>query len=146
MGVVSRLTKDVDVLAPTLPEAVAAAARDFAKLERAAGKDLIDDWINNGPAQLGNVLPAGWRERIEPLFKGEAIIFSVLGRPDLLKSKLFALADRGVDIEDCIALEPTAEELAECRPWLEQQDGNEMWPEHIRRTLAQLVGRLGHGV
>lgn len=70
MGVVSRLTKDVDVLTPTLPEAVAAAARDFAKLERAAGKDLIDDWINNGPAQLGNVLPAGWRERIEPLFKG----------------------------------------------------------------------------
>jgi hypothetical protein len=146
MGVVSRLTKDFDILMPTLPEAVAAAARDFAKLERAAGNDVIEDWLNNGPAQLGDVLPAGWRDRIEPLFKGEVITFSVLGRPDLLKSKLFALADRGVDVEDCLALKPTADELAECLPWLEQQDGNELWPQHIRDTLAALGRRLGHGV
>lgn len=128
-----------------LPEPIANAARDFAKLQRAEGR-IIDDWLNNGPSQLGDVLPAGWRDRIEPLFKGEAITFSVLGRPDLLKSKLFALADRGSDIEDCIALKPTPEELAECQPWLEQQDGNEMWRTHIHDVLAKLGERLGHGV
>ena len=61
-------------------------------------------------------------------------------------SKLFALADRGSDLEDCIALEPTAEELAECLPWLEQQDGNELWPAHVRQTFIGLGRKLGHGV
>ncbi len=145
MGVVSRLTKDLDVLVPALPEVIANAARDFAKQQRQEGKDLVDDWLNNGPAQLGDVLPAGWRERVAPLFKGEALTFSVLGRSDLLKSKLFALADRSLDIEDCLALKPTAEELAECLPWLEQQDGNEMWPKHVQDTLSALARRLGHG-
>lgn len=146
MGVVSRLTKDVDVLVPALPEVIANAARDFAKQQRQAGNDIVGDWLNNGPMQLGDVLPAGWRERVEPLFRGEALTFTVLGRSDLLKSKLFALADRSVDLEDCLALEPTAHELAECLPWLEQQDGNEEWPAYVRDTLAKLGRRLGHGV
>ncbi len=67
-------------------------------------------------------------------------------RPDLLKSKLFALCDRGTDVPDVIALAPTAKELAECAPWLEGQDGNELWPAHVRATLADIARRLGHGV
>lgn len=73
MGVVSRLTKDVDVLVPALPDVIANAARDFAKQQRQAGHDVADDWLNNGPMQLGDVLPAGWRERVEPLFQGDAL-------------------------------------------------------------------------
>ncbi len=146
MGVVSRFTKDVDVLIPTLPEAIANAARDFARQQRQAGNNVIDDWLNNGPVQLSDVLPPGWRERVEPLFQGEALTFAVLDRADLLKSKLFALVDRGIDLEDCIALKPTADELAECLSWLEQQDSNEEWPAHVRDTLAKLGRRLGHGV
>ena len=65
---------------------------------------------------------------------------------DLLKSKLFALCDRGTDLADCIALAPTAIELAECMPWLEQQDGNALWPAHVRETVADLTRRLGHGI
>lgn len=146
MGVVQRLTRDVDVLAPALPEPIAAAARDFATQQRQAGGDLVDDWFNNGPMQLGDVLPAGWRERVERIFEGQSLILSTLGRPDLLKSKLFALCDRGTDMPDCIALAPTAEELAECLPWLELQDGNELWPEHVRATVAGLGRRLCHGL
>jgi hypothetical protein len=36
--------------------------------------------------------------------------------------------------------------IAECVPWLEVQDGNELWPAHVRTTVADLVRRLGHGV
>jgi hypothetical protein len=89
-------------------------------------------------------LPTGWRERVLRIFEGQSL--STLGRPDLLKSKLFALCDRGTDLHDCIALKPTAEELAECMPWLAQQDGNELWPAHTRATIADLARRLGHGV
>ena len=146
MGVIQRPTRDFDILVPELPPAIAAAAREFAKAQRKAGVDLIDDWLNNGPMQLGDVLPAGWRERVQPIFQGQVLALSTLGRPDLLKSKLFALCDRGTDLPDCIALAPTAEELAESVPWLERQDGNELWPAHVRATVADLARRLGHGV
>ena len=146
MGVIQRPTRDFDILVPELPPAIASAARDFAKAQRQAGVDLQGDWLNNGPMKLGDVLPAGWRERVQRIFEGQALVLSTLGRSDLLKSKLFALCDRGTDLPDCIALAPTAEELAECAPWLEQQDGNELWPAHVRATVADLARRLGHGV
>jgi len=67
-------------------------------------------------------------------------------RADLLKTKLFALCDRGTDLADCIAMAPTAAELEEAEPWLSEQDANPMWPEHVRATLDDLRRRLGHGV
>jgi len=146
MGVIHRPTRDFDILVPELPVAIAAAARTFAKAQRAAGIDIGDDWLNNGPMQLGDVLPAGWRERLRRIFEGEALVLTTLGRSDLLKTKLFALCDRGTDLPDCIALAPTTAELAECLPWLEQQDGNAQWPAHARATVADLARRLGHGV
>jgi hypothetical protein len=146
MGVIQRPTRDFDILAPELPPVIASAARDFAKAQRQAGVELLDEWFNNGPMQLGDVLPAGWRERVQRLFDGHALVLGTLGRPDLLKSKLFALCDRGTDLPDCIALAPTPGELDECVPWLALQDGNELWPEHVRATVADLAGRLGHGV
>ena len=133
MGVIQRPTRDFDILMPEVPPAIASAARDFAKAQRQAGVDLQDDWLNNGPMQLGDVLPVGWRERVHRIFEGQVLVLSTLGRPDLLKSKLFALCDRGTDLPDVIALAPSAEELAKCMPWLEMQDG------HVAR-------RLGHAV
>jgi hypothetical protein len=64
-----------------------------------------------------------------------------------LKSKLFALCDRGLDLPDCLALAlaPTPAELAEAAAWLEPQDLNPHWPAHVRTTLADLARRLGHG-
>ena len=146
MGVIHRPTRDFDILVPELPPAIAAAARAFAKAQRAAGAEIGDDWLNNGPMQLGDVLPAGWRERVRRIFEGQALVLTTLGSSDLLKTKLFALCDRGTDLPDCIALAPTAEELVECLPWLEQQDGNAQWPAHARATVADLARRLGHGV
>ena len=63
MGIIQRPTRDFDILVPELPPAIASAARDFAKAQRNAGVDLLDDWLNNGPMQLGEVLPVGWRAR-----------------------------------------------------------------------------------
>lgn len=146
MGIIERPTRDFDILVPELPPTIASAARDFAKAQRQVGVDLRDDWLNNGPMQLGDVLPIGWHERVQRIFEGQVVVLSTLGRSDLLKSKLFALCDRGTDLPDCIALAPTAEDLAECMPWLEVQDGNELWPAHVRVTVADLARRLGHGV
>ena len=146
MGLIQRPTRDFDILVPELPQVIVTAARDFAKAQRTIGVDLLDDWLNNGPSQLTAVLPVGWRDRLQRVFEGQVLVLNTLGRPDLLKSKLFALCDRGIDMPDCVALAPSAADLAECMPWLEVQDGNELWPAHVRATVADLARRLGHGV
>ncbi len=144
LGTVARPTKDCDVVSPLLAAPILAAARAFAAARRAAGEELDDDWLNNGPTGLRDVLPSDWAKRVVPVFTGRAIALHTLGRSDLLKTKLFALCDRGLDIGDCVAMAPSVEELQEAAPWLELQDGNEHWPAHVREVLDDLAKRLGH--
>jgi hypothetical protein len=91
-------------------------------------------------------LPAGWEARTQPLFDGQGLRLQTLGRLDLLRAKLFALCDRGIDIDDCLALAPRADELRTIAPWLAERDGNPLWPEHVAVRLANLAKRLGHAV
>ena len=146
LGVASRQTRDCDVLDPQIPAEIADAAKLFAAGVREGGEQLDDDWFNNGPASLADLLPEGWRNRVEQVFAGKALTLQSLGRSDLLMSKLFALCDRGIDLQDCIALDPTPEELDAILPWLTRQDLHPGWPEHARATLADLASRLGHAV
>jgi hypothetical protein len=146
LGIVSRPTRDCDILHPVLPEAIQAAARAFAAERRRAGEALDDGWLNNGPAALATQLPGGWQERVQPAFSGLALELRSLGRDDLLRAKLFALCDRGLDLADCLALAPTAGELAALLRWIEEQDLNPDWPAHVRATLADLGRRLGHAL
>ncbi len=146
LGVVSRLTKDCDILYPEIPKEIAEASRAFATELRTKGGTLQDHWLNNGPASLASQLPPRWENRLQTVFVGKAIYLRCLGREDLLCAKLFALCDRGIDLGDCIALGPSVNELEIVLPWLEQQDANPDWPAHVRATLADLRRRLSHGV
>lgn len=146
LGVIQRPTKDCDVLAPPLSDALSQAARDFARAQRSRGFELDEDWLNNGHASLVAVLPQTWRDELQLVFQGDALVLRTLGRLDLLRSKLFALLDRATDLDDCLALAPTEDELAAVLPWLCEQDGHPQWPEHSRRVLADLGRRLGRGV
>lgn len=142
LGITDRQTRDFDILHPELPAEIAGTAREFADHMRADGVELSDDWLNNGPIQLTDVLPDGWRLRVQIAFSGTSLTLTTLGRSDLLKTKLFALCDRA----DCIAMAPTVADFEEAEPWLAEQDANSMWPDHVRATLHDLARRLGHGV
>jgi hypothetical protein len=143
LGVVSRLTKDCDILRPEIPNEIAEASRGFAIEMRAKGGTLQDNWLNNGPNSLTSHLLPRWEERLQTVFAGTAIHLRCLGREDLLCAKLFALCDRGIDLGDCLALGPNINELENVLPWLERQDD---WPDHVRTTFADLRRRLGHGI
>ena len=146
LDVITRETRDFDILAPALDPGVADAARAFAAAQRSLGVPLMDEWLNNGPMQLGDVLPADWRSRVRVAYEGVAVRLDTLGRADLLCTKLFALCDRGTDLTDCLALAPTAAEVTEALPWVAYQDANPDWPNHVAATLADLQRRLGHDV
>ncbi len=145
LGVIRRQTRDCDILHPALAPEILAAAREFAAEVRARGDVLKDDWLNNGPSQLAPVLPPGWELRLQEAFRGRVVVLRTLHRSDLIKAKLFALCDRGLDLPDCVALAPTPAELAEAIDWLTPQDLHPHWPAHVRATLGDVARRLGHG-
>ena len=62
-----------------------------------------------------------------------------------------ALVDRGTDYQDCLALRPTAEELAQAWPFVAAYEANEesrevFWLPRARAFYAKLGAELGHGV
>ncbi len=146
LGIVTRYTKDCDILYPQITKEVRESSRDFAAELRNKGETLQDDWLNNGPASLCDQLRSNWDERLQTVFEGSAIHLRCLGRGDLLCAKLFALCDRGIDLGDCVALAPTEEELKDIGTWIEEQDAHPDWPTHVRATLGDLGRRLGHDI
>lgn len=144
LGIISRETRDCDLLEPDLTAEVLEAARQFAAEESGQGNILRDDWLNNGPAALVPMLPEGWRSRLQCVYAGRSVRFWALGRPELLLTKLWALCDRALDLGDCLALQPGPDELSHAEAWIVPQDLNPDWPLHVRNTLQDLRRRLGH--
>ena len=66
----------------------------------------------------------------------------------MLCTKLAALIDRGTDYRDCLALQPTAEELRSAWPFIEQYEGTAesrevYWIPMARKQLDRLCRELG---
>lgn len=60
LDVITRRTKDCDVLTPVIPVEIKKASEDFA-----VQAGLGTGWLNNGPASLLRDLPQGWQARSE---------------------------------------------------------------------------------
>ncbi len=139
LDVIDRETRDIDVVCPDVDSDLKSAASEVAK-------ELLlpEDWINDGPKDLANDLISGWRDRIELLFKGDSLVLYVLGRIDLLATKVYAFCDREDDYPDVIKLKPTLEELEKIYPWVIERDASPYWPDRVEACFSRLKKRL-HG-
>jgi hypothetical protein len=146
LGIISRQTRDCDILDPLLPTKIQNAAKEFAISVRQSGEVLQDNWLNHEPSSLSKLLPDGWQNSLQLVYNGKALVLHTLGRKDLLRTKLFALCDRGTDLADCIALKPSLNEIEEIISWVQAQDTNTDWPRHVTEVLADLGARLGYGI
>jgi hypothetical protein len=125
IGVISRPTRDVDVVAleadgalisahplpPSLLAAAATVARDLG---------LDRDWLNAKPASLlDHELPPGFRERLVSREYGPALRVSFASRADQICFKLDALIDRAEprDLADLRQLAPSPSELRDAARW-----------------------------
>jgi hypothetical protein len=133
MDISSRKTRDVDCLDPEIPVEIKIASKDFATIRSDLGLDI--NWLNNGPITLKTDLPNGWRARIDTLFVGKSLNLSVLGRADLLKSKLFAYCDR---------ITPDFEDLKDAIDWVQNRDAHPSWPAHVEKSFSILSKALLH--
>jgi len=153
LGVVDRVTRDVDVIATAtvrpdgepgairppdplpapLAEVVATVARDLG---------LPLDWLNTtvgGKWTTG--LPPGFAGRISWQRHG-GLWIGLAGRIDLIYLKLYAAADdigpASRHFNDLLALRPTRQELAAGRAWVEGQDPSPAMAEALQRVIAHV--------
>jgi hypothetical protein len=151
LGLVTRTTRDVDVLAilddgelvsaeplpPSLLDAAQVVARDFA---------VPADWLNAGPASLLDFgLPEGFLQRAQHRQYGEALTVLFASRIDQIHFKLYAVVDQGAGrhLADLQTLEPTEDELLEAARWSRTHDPSEGY----RAVLLEVLTHLGvtHG-
>lgn len=144
LGLVSRATRDVDVLAivedrklvsaqplpATLLDAAHIVARDFR---------LSDDWLNPGPTSLLDLgLPDGFYERAQRRVYGDGLEVLFASRVDQIHLKLYATVDQGAGkhLDDLKTLQPTAQELLDAARWSRSHDPSEGYRSVLERVLA----------
>ena len=147
LGIVSRTTKDMDIMAGVDPGLGLVDPRPLSPaLLRAAGKvarelQLDPNWLNTGPAdQIQAGLPVGFLSRLTRRDYGHYLTIFYPDRFDLIHLKLFAAIDQGPGrhVSDLKALLPSEEELLLAARWVLTQDAGEVFPQIVRNTLTSL--------
>jgi len=147
LGLVSRSTRDVDIMADVDPGKGLVDPRPMSKaLQRAARRvaaelDLEAKWLNTGPAdQLRTGLPDGFMSRLFPKEIGPRLTVYYPGRVDLIHFKLFAVVDQGPGrhLNDLTTLAPTDKEMLSAARWVLTQDAGEVFPMIVHQTLKEL--------
>lgn len=148
LGLVTRATKDVDVVAferdgqmiappKPLPDGLI-QARD--RVSRDFG--LPEEWLNAGPSSLLELgLPEGFEGRLERREYGAALTVWFASRLDQIHLKLYAVVDQGPGRHeaDLRVLGPTGEELVTAARWARSHDPS----EGFRSVLVQVLADLG---
>jgi len=149
MELVTRTTRDVDVLALVDSEAALVSPVPFPALLTEAAFDvarvlgMTPDWLNNGPAGLLlDGLPEGILERAHPRRYGSHLTVHFIDRIDQVFLKLYAAADSlGVHVDDLIALEPSHDEVLGAARWCLGCDPS----GGFRVVLLSMLTQLGYG-
>lgn len=146
---VSRTTRDVDIVALESPEGLCSPEPlpgDLLCAAREAAEDMAlpENWLNNGPScgegglfQMG--LPRGLESRMSCRHYGPLLKVHLIGRLDQIHFKLYAAADRGgYHIEDLLALEPEPEEIKAAALWAMSHDVSREFSEILKAMLRKI--------
>ncbi len=160
LGIVSRVTRDVDILAfarrrgarqwrlepapNPIPEPLAGAIRTVA-----SDMGLAENWLNTGPAgQWKQRFPRGLLARVE-WRRYSALRVGIVSRPDLIRFKVYAAADGHPGdrhVRDLDALDPTEAELRAAARWVKTQDAGPGFPALVDQVVEHIRARRGlHG-
>ena len=147
LGLTSRATRDVDVLAivdgdeltsaQPLPAALVGAAQTVAR-----DFGLSKDWLNPGPTSLLDLgLPEGFFERAQHRHYGPGLEVLFASRVDQIHLKLYATVDQGAGkhLKDLQALAPTERELLDAASWSQTHDPSDGY----RSVLARVLNYFG---
>lgn len=159
LGLVSRTTRDVDVIARALsraseeaPESVVLIPPDpfpepLRDAIRTVARDfrLPPDWMNTDVAlQWRGGLPPGLEKDLVWRSYGNLDV-GLVGRTSLLALKLFAAVDGApgsVHFQDLVALGPTLEELRSAADWVRTQDASPVFGGMVQEVIDAALARI----
>ena len=152
LGVVSRTTRDVDVVAMTSSpgQALVAPANPLpaplVKAVETVARDLglAPNWLNRGPASQWEIgLPPGFADRLHwrsfgPLHVG------IADRFDLIHFKLEAAADQpsaeaNRHLEDLLALRPSDSDLDAAVAWVKEKNVGPGYHEVVNKVRDHVI-------
>ncbi len=152
-GLVSRATKDVDVVAigeksgkgvisfkeaEPLPEMLLKAASEVAH-----DLGMNENWLNPGQGSIMREgLPEGFIQRAKRCSYGRKLTIYFLGRYEQIHLKLFAAVDQGPGrhVDDLLALNPDEAEIKAAAVWAIKHDSS----EGFRRVLKDMLKKLSY--
>ncbi len=134
-----RITKDVDVLAPEIDQALKEAS-----VQVANDLGLYPQWLNTDAKSLLKDLEAGWESRTFEIYKNTNLHVSSISRKDMIFAKFYAYCDRGRDLSDLIDLKVTLDEIKKASERTMDKDGNLRWPALVLEKAAELKKELGY--
>lgn len=137
LGVISRETQDIDVVAPQLDPAFLAIANRVGNL-----LGLKEGWFNNGPDDLLQHLEGAWKKRARLVFEGKSLRVNCLSRQDLLNTKLWAACDRIEDVPDIVGMKPNFNEIKTAKKWVLKCDTSKIWPQIVEECVQHIINRL----
>jgi len=153
LGLVNRVTSDVDVIALAQTDEVGCVrllpTTDLpAEVVRAAGTvardlGLRDDWLNAVAARAGQSLPERWADRLHTVRYGDRLVVHFVGKFDQICLKLHAVVDRSaesVHLADLKALRPSSREMVAAARWCVSQDAG----PGFRAFLKSCLERIGY--
>ncbi len=152
LGLVTRTTKDVDVIALVHPRSSGVTlekADPLPEYLREASEQVARDlglplnWLNPGPTSLLDLgLPSGCLDRTVERSYGSCLRLLVLDRLDQIHLKLYAAVDQrgGRHLADLLELRPTADELLAAARWAKTHDPS----PGFHQELVGLLKQIGH--
>lgn len=123
----SRATHDCDVLASEPDEQWQAVQQ--AAGEVAGQRGLPTDWLNRGARMYAHLLPLGWRGRCQAVGQFGPLTVLAISRRDLMAMKLMGAAVRPQDLEDILAMQPTAADVTFLHEHLDRLDAESLTGE-----------------
>lgn len=138
-GIISRTTKDIDIIAPPIDEILKNSA-----LSVSQDLGLDDHWLNCGPETKSKDLASGWEDRVFEVFNDSNLSVFSISRSDLIFTKFWALCDRQKDKQDLLLLKPSLIELEDAIKQTLSKDQNPYWPEWVKKQGDNLKQELGY--
>jgi hypothetical protein len=138
-GVITRGTKDVDVVGPEIDEALKEAA-----VYVADQLGLSPHWLNAEPKGLAKDMTPGWQARIFEVYRSTGLVVHSISREDMIFSKFYAFCDRQKDLQDLVDLKVTQTEIENAAILTIQKDAHPLWPKYVREQEDKLKDRMGY--
>lgn len=135
-----RTTSDVDIVAPSIDEALRAGA-----IYVADQLGMSEHWLNSDPSALAKDMRPGWESRVFEVYSSASLLVQSISREDMIFAKFYAFCDRQKgDAKDLADLGVSEAEIDHAAILTEQMDGNPLWPQHVSEQKLKLRKALGY--